>query len=49
MPLTSVRGVDINYAVLGERGPWVLLIQGAEDMEGFGRGEHSSRWLPSSA
>jgi pimeloyl-ACP methyl ester carboxylesterase len=36
VPLTSVRGVDLNYAVLGERGPWLLLIQGGrQDMELF--------------
>src|SRR5436189_268683 len=26
MPVTSIRGVDINYEILGERGPWVALI-----------------------
>ncbi len=25
MPLATVRGVDINYEILGERGPWVAL------------------------
>jgi hypothetical protein len=25
MPVATVRGVDINYEVLGERGPWVAL------------------------
>src|SRR5262245_41910806 len=28
MPVASVRGVDINYEVLGERGPWVALQPG---------------------
>jgi pimeloyl-ACP methyl ester carboxylesterase len=28
MPVASVRGVDINYQVLGERGPWVALQPG---------------------
>jgi len=28
MPVASVRGVDINYEVLGERGPWVVLQPG---------------------
>jgi pimeloyl-ACP methyl ester carboxylesterase len=31
-----VRGVGINYDIVGERGPWVLLIQGGrQDMELF--------------
>ena len=25
MPRATVRGVEINYEVLGERGPWVAL------------------------
>src|SRR5712692_3780232 len=28
MPVASVRGVDINYQVLGELGPWVALQPG---------------------
>ncbi len=28
MPLATVRGVDINYEILGERGPWVALQPG---------------------
>ena len=28
MPITTVRGVAINYEVLGERGPWVALQPG---------------------
>lgn len=28
MPVANVRGVDINYRVLGERGPWVALQPG---------------------
>jgi pimeloyl-ACP methyl ester carboxylesterase len=28
MPIASVRGVDINYEVLGEHGPWVALQPG---------------------
>ena len=28
MPIASIRGVDINYQVLGERGPWVALQPG---------------------
>ena len=28
MPVASVRGVEINYQVLGERGPWVALQPG---------------------
>jgi pimeloyl-ACP methyl ester carboxylesterase len=28
MPIASVRGVDINYEVLGEGGPWVALQPG---------------------
>ncbi len=28
MPVASIRGVEINYRVLGERGPWVALQPG---------------------
>lgn len=36
MPRMIVRGVGINYDVVGERGPWVLLIQGGrQDKELF--------------
>src|SRR6516225_1623096 len=28
MPVATIRGVDINYEVLGERGPWVALQPG---------------------
>src|ERR1700740_1867207 len=28
MPIAAVRGVEINYQVLGERGPWVALQPG---------------------
>lgn len=28
MPIVSIRGVDINYRVLGEHGPWVALQPG---------------------
>src|SRR5437763_44234 len=28
MPVATVRGVDINYEILGERGPWVALQPG---------------------
>jgi pimeloyl-ACP methyl ester carboxylesterase len=36
VPRTSVRGVGINYDVVGDHGPWVLLIQGGrQDMELF--------------
>jgi pimeloyl-ACP methyl ester carboxylesterase len=28
MPITTVRGVAINYEVLGDRGPWVALQPG---------------------
>jgi pimeloyl-ACP methyl ester carboxylesterase len=28
MPVETVRGVDINYEILGERGPWVALQPG---------------------
>jgi len=36
MPRTAVRGVGLNYDVVGDHGPWVLLIQGGrQDMELF--------------
>ena len=28
MPQATIRGVEINYEVLGERGPWVALQPG---------------------
>lgn len=28
MPVTRIRGIDINYEVLGDRGPWVALQPG---------------------
>ena len=28
MPVATVRGVEINYEVLGDRGPWVALQPG---------------------
>jgi pimeloyl-ACP methyl ester carboxylesterase len=28
MPVASIRGIEINYEVLGERGPWVALQPG---------------------
>src|SRR5271169_5603332 len=28
MPIATVRGVEINYQVLGERGPWVAMQPG---------------------
>ncbi|HEY3909876.1 MAG TPA: alpha/beta hydrolase [Stellaceae bacterium] len=28
MPITAIRGLEINYRVLGERGPWVALQPG---------------------
>lgn len=28
MPVTSIRGININYEVLGDRGPWVALQPG---------------------
>ena len=28
MPIATIRGVDINYEVLGEGGPWVALQPG---------------------
>jgi pimeloyl-ACP methyl ester carboxylesterase len=41
MPIASVRGVEINFQVLGERGPWVALQpggrRGLEGVEPLGR------------
>src|SRR5712691_1341626 len=28
MPVTNIRGIDINYEILGERGPFVALQPG---------------------
>jgi pimeloyl-ACP methyl ester carboxylesterase len=28
MPVTNIRGVDINYQIIGERGPWIMLTTG---------------------
>ena len=28
MPIANIRGVNLNYQVLGERGPWVALSPG---------------------
>jgi pimeloyl-ACP methyl ester carboxylesterase len=28
MPVSKIRGVDINYQVIGERGPWIMLTTG---------------------
>ena len=28
MPIAKIRGVDINYEILGERGPFVALQPG---------------------
>ncbi len=36
VPRATVRGVGINYDVVGSRGPWLMLIQGGrQDMELF--------------
>jgi pimeloyl-ACP methyl ester carboxylesterase len=36
MPIANVRGVDINYKVLGDHGPWVALSPGGRrDMSGI--------------
>jgi pimeloyl-ACP methyl ester carboxylesterase len=36
MPRATVRAVGINYDVIGERGPWLLLTQGGrQDLELF--------------
>lgn len=36
MPMATVRGVGINYEVLGAHGPWILLTQGGrQDLELF--------------
>jgi pimeloyl-ACP methyl ester carboxylesterase len=28
MPVTNIRGVNINYQIIGERGPWIMLTTG---------------------
>ena len=28
MPIASIRGVDINYQILGDHGPWLALQPG---------------------
>ena len=28
MPTANVRGVNINYEIIGDRGPWVVMITG---------------------
>ena len=28
MPVTNIRGVDINYEILGDRGPFIALQPG---------------------
>jgi len=36
VPRAVVRGVGLNYDVVGDHGPWLLLIQGGrQDMELF--------------
>lgn len=36
MPIAKIRGVNINYRVLGDRGPWVALSPGGRrDMSGI--------------
>ena len=36
MPLANVRGVNINYKVLGNHGPWVALSPGGRrDISGI--------------
>lgn len=36
MPLAQIRGVEINYKVIGDRGPWVALSPGGRrDMSGI--------------
>jgi len=36
MPLTKVRGVNMNYKILGDRGPWVALSPGGRrDISGI--------------
>ena len=44
MPVTQIRGVDIHYEILGERGPFVALqpggrrgLVGIQDGSGGGR------------
>jgi pimeloyl-ACP methyl ester carboxylesterase len=35
MPIANIRGVHINYQVLGEHGPWVALSPGGRrDLSG---------------
>ena len=36
MPVATVRGVDLNYQVLGERGPWVALQPGGRRAKSLG-------------
>ena len=36
MPIANVRGVNLNYQVLGDHGPWVALSPGGRrDMSGI--------------
>ena len=28
MPITKIRGVNINYQIIGDRGPWIMLTTG---------------------
>ena len=36
MPFTKVRGININYQLLGDTGPWVALSPGGRrDMSGI--------------
>ena len=36
MPFTKIRGVNINYQVLGDTGPWVALSPGGRrDISGI--------------
>ena len=28
MPIANIRGVNINYEIIGDRGPWVAMITG---------------------
>src|ERR1700752_1376552 len=36
MPIAKIRGVDINYKILGDRGPWVALSPGGRrDISGI--------------
>src|SRR5437879_7649619 len=34
MPIATIRGVNINYRVLGDRGPWVALSPGGRRDQG---------------